>query len=89
MTISQNSVDDFDWAEARREFALLDASPLPLLPKESWEIKMHGTDQVLAGIFEHPQNCRYWKKISLIDLPNDLVSAADLARFGITKGTQA
>ena len=57
--------------------------PHTLLPKENWRIKMLNADHIAAGIFEHPPGCRWWKKIALADLPNDLIGIEDLKRFGI------
>ncbi len=53
-----------------------------LLPNDQWLLRPWG-DCIAAGIYEHPAGCVWWAKIRLSELPNAIISAADLARFGI------
>lgn len=59
----------------------------PLLPKSEWRFQTAAAadaDYILAGIYEYPPRCMYWAKAPLADLPNQLITLDDLARFGIT-----
>ena len=54
-----------------------------LLPKEWWIIERLDERRVAAGIWEYPEDYVSWDVIALSDLPNDLIGAEDLERFGI------
>jgi hypothetical protein len=55
---------------------------MQLLPTEQRTF-MHPDDQhVIAGAHEH-NGARWYTKLRLMDLPNDLVSRDDLVRLGI------
>lgn len=57
-----------------------------LLPKSEMTIEPCRADPnyVIVGAHEH-QGYRYFTKVRLADLPNDLVSLDDLERFGINE----
>jgi hypothetical protein len=54
------------------------------MSKDEWRIERCGLRHVAAGLWEHPTGYRFWEKIALADLPNDLIGVEDLERFGIT-----
>jgi len=39
-------------------------------------------DTIIVGAHEH-LGCRFFMKVALVDLPNDLIDAEDLERLGI------
>lgn len=55
---------------------------LQLLPKSEWRIERCDPDHIAAGVHVL-RNCLHWAKIALRDLPNEVISADDLKRFGI------
>lgn len=55
-----------------------------LMPREWWIIERLDDNNIAAGLWEYPENHVFWEKIALSTLPNDLISADDLVRFGIT-----
>lgn len=59
---------------------------MKLLPKSQLMIEPCGNDAnyVIIGAYEH-LGYRYFQKIRLADLPNNIVSLEDLKRFGILK----
>ena len=54
------------------------------LPKEEWMIEMSRDGKhIMASLYTHPDNVRYWFSYNLSDLPNNDISREDLERFGI------
>ena len=52
------------------------------LPKEEMTIHQEGAEHIIVGAHEH-NGYRYYTKVALADLPNDLAGLDDLERFGI------
>jgi hypothetical protein len=52
------------------------------LPKSDWTFHQEGADSIIVGAHEH-NGYRWYTRVALADLPNDLVSLNDLERLGV------
>ena len=52
------------------------------LPKSEITLQQMDSDSLIVGAHEH-MGCRFFMKVALVDLPNDLIGAEDLERFNI------
>ena len=54
------------------------------LPKSEITVEQMDPDTLIVGAHEH-MGCRFFMKVALVDLPNDLIGIDDLERFGIQR----
>jgi hypothetical protein len=54
------------------------------LPKSEITMRQIDSDTLIVGAHEH-MGCRFFMKVALADLPNDLIGIDDLERFGIQR----
>ncbi len=52
------------------------------LPKSEITMRRMDSDTLIVGAHEH-MGCRFFLKVALADLPNDLIGIEDLERFGV------
>ena len=58
------------------------------LPKSEITIEQTDSDTLIVGAHEH-MGYRFFQKVALVDLPNDLIGIDDLERFGIQRRDHA
>ena len=58
------------------------------LPKSEITMEQMDPDTLIVGAHEH-LGCRFFMKVALADLPNDLIGIDDLERFGIQRRDHA